>query len=310
MSFNLEKKVVACLEETPEQRFTAREIANWIFETYPDECKKKQKRSTAVVTPLDTNPALIQQIVAEIGSHRKRIQKRHSNIKTTEGRPRKFYFTEKSDDAEVQVAEAEVKVVGDKPKLSEHDLYPLLAEYLFVDNQNNYAMRIDEKRSSNSRGPSGNRWLYPDMVALEDLSSDWVKEIKDCVQQTGDIKANLWAFEVKLLVNRSNVREVFYQTVSNSSWANYGYLVAGDIEGNETIRELRMLSSLHSIGVIHLNAENPAESQILIPSEERDIDWNMANRLAEENKDFREFLQLVTEFYQTGKTRKQLWKAA
>lgn len=144
-------------------------------------------------------------------------------------------------------------------------------------------------------------------MALEDLSYDWVKEIRECVKVSGDVKALLWAFEVKLLVNRSNVREVFFQTVSNSSWANFGYLVAAQIEGNETMKELRMLSSLHSIGVIHLNAENPAESQIIIPSEERDVDWNTANRLAAENKDFRDYLQLVTEFYQTGKLRKELW---
>lgn len=310
MSFNLEKKVLSCLQQNPEQKKTAREIANWIFDSYPDECRKKQKRSTATVIPLDNDDAFIQQIVAEIGSIRPRMQKNHPQIKTTEGRPRKFYFTDKSDDAEVQVAESQIEKVGDKPKLTEHELYPLLAEYLFADNQDNYAMRIDEKKSSNTRGPNGNRWLYPDMVALEDLSSDWVKEIKECVKQTGDVKANLWAFEVKILINRSNVREVFFQTVSNSSWANFGYLVAADIQGTETMKELRMLATFHNIGVIHLNAENPTESQIIIPAEGDDVDWDMANRLAEENKDFREFLQLVTEFYQTGKTRKQLWRAA
>lgn len=310
MSFNIEQKIMACLKQNAEQKLTARDIANWIFETYPDECKKKQERSTAVVTPLDTDDALIQQIVAEIGARRPILQTNNPQVKTTEGRPRRYYFTEKSDDTEVQDAESEIAVVGDRPKLSEHDLYPLLKEYLFADNQNTYAMRIDEKKSSNSRGPNGNRWLYPDMVALEDLSSEWVQEVKDCVQQTRDVKALLWAFEVKLLINRSNVREVFFQTVSNSSWANFGYVVAADIEGSETMKELRMLCALHNIGVIHLNAENPAESQMIIPAEENDIDWNTANRLAIENRDFREFLELVTDYYKTGKVRAKLWNAA
>ncbi len=310
MSFNLENKVLSCLEQSPEQKFTARDIANWILEKYPDECRKKQERSTAVVTPLDTEGALIQQIVAEIGARRPNLQANNPQIKTTEGRPRRYYYTEKSDDDEVQDAEGAVQIVGEKNRLTEHDLYPLLKEYLFADNQNTYAMRIDEKRSSNTRGPNGNRWLYPDMVALEDLSSEWVQEVKDCVHQTGDVKALILAFEVKLLINRSNVREVFFQTVSNSSWANFGFLVTADIEGNETIKELRMLSALHSIGVIHLNVENPAESQMLIPAEENDVDWNTANRLAIENKDFREFLELVTDYYKTGKVRKKLWNIA
>ncbi|MCR4081861.1 hypothetical protein [Providencia stuartii] len=36
----------------------------------------------------------------------------------------------------------------------------------------------------------------------------------------------------------SNVREVFFQTLSNSSWANVGYLVAAEITGDETLKEL------------------------------------------------------------------------
>ena len=36
------KALVECLQQNPEQRFTAREIAEWIFETYPDECREKQ----------------------------------------------------------------------------------------------------------------------------------------------------------------------------------------------------------------------------------------------------------------------------
>ena len=48
MSFSLEKKVADCLKQHPEQKKTAREIANWIVETYPEECRKKQERSTAI----------------------------------------------------------------------------------------------------------------------------------------------------------------------------------------------------------------------------------------------------------------------
>ena len=42
MALNLANTVVEFLQQNPEQKFTAREIANWIFETYPDECRQNK----------------------------------------------------------------------------------------------------------------------------------------------------------------------------------------------------------------------------------------------------------------------------
>lgn len=312
MALNLANTIVAFLKENAEQKFTAREIANWIFETYPDECRMKQSRSTAIVNPLDSDTALLQQIVAEIGSQRPRLQKKNPEIKTTEGRPRKYYFTFKTNEEEVLSAD-KIEIRNSKSdgliKTAELDLYPKLSEFLWSEHEI-YSKRIDEKRSRNSHGSGGNKWLYPDLVGMEDLSQDWHREIKDCVKQYADKKTKLWSFEVKVLINRSNVREVFFQAVSNSSWANYGYLVASEIEGADTLKELRMLSSLHGIGFIRLDAENPSESQVMIPAKERiDIDWNAANRLAEENKDFLDYIKLVRQFYQTGDISNAGWDA-
>ena len=79
--------VVGFLQQNPEQKFTAREIANWIFETYPDECRQKQKRSTATVYPLDNDSKFLRQMGGEINSRRSQLQKRFPKVKTTEGRP-------------------------------------------------------------------------------------------------------------------------------------------------------------------------------------------------------------------------------
>ncbi len=303
MALKLANTVVEFLQQNPEQKFTAREVANWIFATYPEECRQKQKRSTATLNPLDNETALLRQIAAEIGSQRPRLQKRHPQVKTTEGRPRKYYFTESTDSAEIDHAESQEASPVSSPILKEHDLYLILSEFLWSELEL-YSKRIDEKRSRHSHGAGGNKWLYPDLVGMEDLSGDWHREIKDCVQQYADKKTKLWSFEVKILINRSNVREVFFQAVSNSSWANFGYLVASEIEGADTLKELRMLASLHGIGFIRLDAENPAESQIMIPAKERnEIDWDTANRLTEENKDFLEYIKLIRQFYQTGEIR-------
>ena len=310
MALNLPTKVVECLQKHPEQKLTAREIAEWVLKTYPEECRRKQERSTATVRPLDTDKELLTQIVADIGSQRPGIQKRSPKVKTTEGRPRKYYFTDSSDSSEIKHAEGGATSstpTANSSVVREHDLYPILSEFLRSE-FDVYSKRIDEKRSSNSRGIGGNKWLYPDLVGMEDLSREWHDEIKNCVREYSDKKAKLWSFEVKILINRSNVREAFFQTVSNSSWANFGYLVASEIGGVETLKELRMLTSLHGIGLMRLDAENPSESQIMIPAKERsEIDWDTANRLVEENRDFLEYIKLIRSFYQTGETYPSNW---
>ena len=308
MALNLRQAVVGFLKDRAEQKFTARQIAEWLFETFPEECQEKRAKSQGDYIKSDAD--LVQQLVAEISSQRPRLQKKHPELKTTEGRPRKYYYSEKSDSAEVVAAESAVVVPTadmNDTKLGEHAMYPLLSLYLWEE-FGVYSKRIDEKRSSNKRGPNGNRWLYPDLVGMEDLGADWHQEVRDCVNQYSDKRTKLWSFEVKLLINRSNVRECFFQSVSNSSWSNFGYLVAAEIEGQDTLKELRMLFAAHGIGLIKLDADNPAESQVLIPARERDeIDWDMANRLATENRDFLDYVKLVKQFYQTGEARLADW---
>jgi hypothetical protein len=193
-------------------------------------------------------------------------------------------------------------------KVTEHDLYPLLSSYLHAE-FNLLPKRIDEKRASNRRGPNGNRWLFPDLVGMEDLTDEWNKEIRACVKEYGDPRTRLWSFEVKLRLNRSNVREAWFQAVSNSSWSNYGYLVAAEVEDADTMKELRLLSSAHGIGLMVLDVEDPTESsEIRIPARERaEIDWDSCNRLADENADFRDFISQVRQFHQTGDIKKRDW---
>jgi len=160
-------------------------------------------------------------------------------------------------------------------------------------------------------GTNANKWLYPDLVGIENLSRDWRDDIKKVVEAHEDKKAKLWSFEVKLKITSSNVREYFFQAVSNSSWANYAYLVASEIStahDERVMKELRMLSSLHGVGVILLNYENPAESIVKIPAQERSsIDWNVANRLAESSKDFAKYIESVFAFYKTDKIQPADW---
>jgi len=153
--------------------------------------------------------------------------------------------------------------------------------------------------------------LYPDIVALQALDECWDDVVQSCARNGGGQISCLWSFEVKRQLNRSNVRESFFQAVSNSSWAHLGYLVATEINEdrhNGVEKELQMLCALHGIGVILLDPSDVSNSQTLIPTRERsDIDWQSVNRLAEENGDFRNFIDLVADFHRGGKVRKALW---
>lgn len=305
MALNLSKTVRQFLSERPDEKFTARQMAEWIFENFPAECQKKKENSDSIKTDAE----LVQQLVRELSSQRPALQKGNPQIKTTEGRPRRYYWTEKTDQDEV--TEAEEVDIGIRPvsasSSKESDLYPLLSKYLRSE-LGIFSKRIDEKKSSNKKGAKGNKWLYPDLVGMEDLTFDWHKEIKDVVKEYADKKTKLWSFEVKVLLNRSNVREAFFQAVSNSSWANFGYLVAAEVEGADTMKELRMLYSLHGIGLIKVDPQNSADSQILIPARERlDVDWATCNRLTQENKDFLQVMKLVRQFYQTDDPRPKDW---
>ena len=92
-----------------------------MFATYPDECQEKRANSRGDYIESDAD--LVQQLVAEISSQRPRLQKKHPELKTTEGRPRKYYYSEKSDSAEVAAAESAVVVPTadmNDTKLGEH----------------------------------------------------------------------------------------------------------------------------------------------------------------------------------------------
>lgn len=114
---------------------------------------------------------------------------------------------------------------------------------------------------------------------------------------------------MKLKLTRANVREAWFQTVSNSSWANQGYLVTAEVEGADTMKELRLLAAAHGIGLIVLDTEDPTEgSEIRVPARERsEVDWDACNRLAEENADFRDFIRSVRQFHQTDDIKSRDW---
>ncbi len=305
------KKVIEFLKRSATQKFNARQIAESIVKAYPEDYNEKRKNPR-----FENEKAFITQIVAEIGSQKDQISKIDKHVFWQDKpRPRIYWYDpdkitgvlvdtkpeDEIDNNEIEVISAEGKL------LSEHDLYPILIEYLRSELKL-YCQRIDEKKSKNSRGSGGNQWLHPDIVAMQPIDKEWDELIRTCVKQGAGQSVRLWSFEVKKELNGSNARKSFFQAVSNSSWSNEGYLVSTAISDSSVEQELRMLSSLHGIGVILLNPENPSESEMMLPSKSRaEVDWQSVNRILVENSDFRDYIELVSTYYQTGRVRARDW---
>ncbi len=292
MALNLSKTVVNILKTHPNQGFTSNELAKLIYETKKDECVAKIKR-----TKLENEQQLIQQLAREISARTFR-DILSDDIKVTAECPRK-YFYEKEEKCKEEAPKKR------KYEKREEELYGKVCQYLYSE-LNVYARRIDEKSGHNKEGKKGNIWLNPDIVGVKFLSEKWCSEVKNCVNKLPYNQTELWSFEVKEKITRSNLRENFFQTVSNSTWANYSYIVAKVIE-EKAEDELRLLCKSYKIGVIILD-DNLSESRIFIPAvRKEEVDWDMVNRITVVNDHFKEFINRITEFYQTGKIKKYEW---
>ena len=307
----MSKPLIQIISETLERRNGARLTANQLSALIVEENEEwaERKRANSANSSIRDGgfEELRAQVQSEIGSHRSRIEK-HKNLRMTEDRPRRYYFTQLTDEEEVDAVESDLAPLG-SGSFKEHDLYPALSDYL-ANEHGLLSKRIDERKSSNRRGRKGNHWLHPDLIGFEVLSEQWSQTVQSLVQARSDPSSRLWSFEVKKLVNRSNVREVFFQALSNSAWANFAYLVAAEISGKGTLDELRMLSSQHGVGVILLSLEEIGESSIVIQAVHRpEVDWTAASRLAEENPDADAVFRQVRVYHQADELTEAFWDA-
>ena len=138
------------------------------------------------------------------------------------------------------------------------------------------------------------------MIGVYYSVEDWKPEVLDLSAATGNPAVKIYSFEIKKALAFSNLREAFFQAVSNSSWAHEGYLAAADISNDEDfLEELRRLSAAFGIGIISISLEDPDSTEILAPAREREsIDWDTLNKLTM-NKDVAELLRRIKNDLQT-----------
>lgn len=183
-------------------------------------------------------------------------------------------------------------------KFKERDLHPILAYFINLNPNFNALPKTIYHEISQKNSKGLDKWLYPDMVGVsfEKFNSD---ETYKFLEKFQNIPVKFYSFEIKKEINVSNFREYYFQAVSNSSWANEGYLVALDID--ESDEELTMLMAKTAlsfgIGVLSLDSENIDQSKIIAPAKFKELlDFSLIDELSQKNKNFQNFIKTVNEY--------------
>jgi hypothetical protein len=179
----------------------------------------------------------------------------------------------------------------------ERDLHPLLTYFAYFDLTFNRGKSIHTKTILHEKSlKSGySEWIHPDIVGFYFPLNDWLPDVMELNKLSDNNALQLFSFEMKKSLGKTNYRESFFQAVSNSSWAHEGYLVAVDIlQDDDFLEELERLSSSFGIGIIQLDPSEIGNSEVLFPAEHKDaLDWETINKLCEHNTDFAKFLSDV-----------------
>ncbi len=181
----------------------------------------------------------------------------------------------------------------------ERDLHPFLT-YMAIHNENLkcYTKTIFHEESSKS--PKGmDRWLYPDMVGVRFLHAELSNENLIAFSKKFDtLPVKLVSFELKKEISVHNCRECYFQAISNSSWANEGYLVGRHIDTHnpQLMDLLKRLHASFGIGVIDLRVDEDKSAILLNAKYKEKIDYTMAQELSDKNPKFSGFLKSVVDY--------------
>lgn len=176
----------------------------------------------------------------------------------------------------------------DKTTYDERDLHKLLSSYL--KNTGIYSKTIFHEQSN---GKDSNQiWTHPDMIGIKflNLQTKASQNFLKSINRVDTFKMS--SYEIKKEINSDiELKKAFFQAVSNSSWANFGYLVAFEFSDSLT-EEIERLNQSFGIGVIELNA-NPYQSRVLFPAKYRDLDFKTIDKLCKINREFEQFIEQV-----------------
>lgn len=234
-------------------------------------------------TPGSTISAVLGSFIRDGDTRVKRIKQAGGNYS--------YYLTKNEQNIGIEILSGETETITSKQtkinkSYEERDLHKLLSSYL--KNTDTYSKTIFHEQSN---GKDNNQiWTHPDMVGIKFLNLQ-TKASQNFLKSINRVDTfKLSSYELKREINSdSELKKAFFQAVSNSSWANYGYLVA--FEFSDTLNEeMARLNQSFGIGIIELNA-NPYKSKILYPASFRELDFKTIDKLCKMNKEFEKFIE-------------------
>ncbi|WP_121104072.1 HTH domain-containing protein [Helicobacter pylori] len=188
----------------------------------------------------------------------------------------------------------------------EKNLHKLLVKFLNEDPNFKLLCKTICHRECKKGKKGKDRWNYPDIVGVYFPYNkyfpynEYQKETLEFLHHTGQKRHKLFSFELKIRINFSNLKESYFQAVSNSTWANEGYLVVFEEIGDKVLGELRRLNQSFGIGVIKLESKI-SNSKILLPAKEREVDIPTLNMLIEQSpEDFKPFMEKINKQIEKG----------
>jgi len=213
-------------------------------------------------------------------------------------RPQLFFLKGKTPKEGFEISSIESiennSQINNKILFLEKDLHPLIVRFFSI-KYRTYMKTVNQSKRPRLKGGI-NEWIHPDLVGVYFPFDDFQKSTCSFQSKLYWTAVKFFSFELKRSLTPGNCKERFFQAVSNSSWANEGYLVARliDESDEELMRELKRLSNSFGIGVIKLTPENEGEEgKILFPAKTKEeLDWDTIDNL-NKNRDFKEFLELV-----------------
>ncbi|AHN34537.1 COG2958 family protein [Helicobacter pylori] len=181
----------------------------------------------------------------------------------------------------------------------ERDLHSFLT-YMAFHNENLKCYTKTIFHEGSLKSPKGmDRWLYPDMVGVRFLHAEWSNENLIAFSKKFDtLPVKLVSFELKKEISVNNCRECYFQAISNSSWANEGYLVGRHIDTHnpQLMDLLKRLHASFGIGVIDLRTDENKSAILLNAKYKEKIDYTVALELSDKNKKFSGFLKSVVDY--------------
>ena len=233
------------------------------------------------LTPASTVSALLGNFIREGDIRVKRIKQKGGTYS---------YYLSKNE-ASIQQSQLEGESVASekvnaKKTYTERSLHKLLASYL--KSSGVYAKTIFHEQSNAK--DNNQVWTHPDIVGIDflKLKSAHSQNLLKSINKADTFK--LRAYELKREINSDNdLKKAYFQAVSNSSWANYGYLAAFEF-GDSLQDEMNRLNQSFGIGIIELNAD-PYLSRVLYPARYKEIDFKTLDKLCEMNAEFGKFIE-------------------